>query len=165
MALPRPRPARVELRPLDQQTARAVLSGQRRADWSEGYPTAGDHDICRFLTDRPPPPGVPEVFKPFQIVVAAGAVVVGGIGCHRPPDHRGSVEIGYGIAPEWRNQGLVTEAVGVLVGLLTEEASVRRVLARTAPDNTPSQKVLRRNGFAEMGGQPDGFVLWERPLP
>lgn len=147
------------LRPLDLVTARAVLDDRRSADWSPGYPTAGDRDISRFLTDRPPPPGAPEVFHPYQIVVSASGIVVGGIGCHRPPDESGSVEIGYGIAPEWRNQGLTTEAVGLLVERLAT-AGVTTVTARTMPTNLASQAVLRRNGFTEgrLGG--DGFVLW-----
>ncbi len=159
MALPAARRTRIALRPLDLVSAHAVLEGRRSADWSPGYPTAGDRDISRFLTDRPPPPNAPEVFNPYQIVVSASGTVVGGIGCHRPPDETGSVEIGYGIAPEWRNQGLTTEAVGVLVDRLAA-AGVARVTARTAPTNLASQAVLRRNGFTEGGIGHDGFVLW-----
>jgi RimJ/RimL family protein N-acetyltransferase len=159
VALPAARRTRIALRPLDLVTARAVLDGRRSADWSPGYPTAGDRDISRFLTDRPPPPGAPEVFGPYQIVVSASGTVVGGIGCHRPPDDSGSVEIGYGIAPEWRNQGLTTEAVGLLVERLAS-AGVSTVTARTAPTNLASQTVLRRNGFDEGALGNDGFVLW-----
>jgi RimJ/RimL family protein N-acetyltransferase len=136
-----------------------VLDGRRSADWSPGYPTAGDLDISRFLTDRPPPPNAPEVFLPYQIVVSASGTVAGGIGCHRPPDETGSVEIGYGIAPEWRNQGLTTEAVGLLVERLAA-AGVAKVSARTAPTNLASQAVLRRNGFTQGRIGHDGFVPW-----
>ena len=138
MALPAARRTRIVLRPLDLVTARAVLDGRRSADWSPGYPTDGDRDISRFLTDRPPAPGAPEVFLPYQVVVSASGIVAGGIGCHRPPDETGSVEIGYGIAPEWRNQGLATEAVAMLVDRLSE-AGVPTVTARTTPTNLASR--------------------------
>lgn len=139
--------------------ARAVLDGRRQPDWSPGYPTEGDRDISRFLTDRPPPLGAAELFLPYQIVVADARTVVGGIGCHRPPDETGTVEIGYGIAPEWRNQGITSEAVGLLVERL-RDSGVRTVTARTAPANLPSQAVLRHNGFTQGGLGHDGFVLW-----
>ncbi|MDA8062030.1 MAG: GNAT family N-acetyltransferase [Actinomycetota bacterium] len=163
MVLHAARCTRVLLRPLDLAAARAVLDGRRAADWSSGYPTEGDRDISRFLTDRPPAPGALEVFLPYQIVVSASGLVAGGIGCHRPPDETGAVEIGYGIAPEWRNQGLTTEAVAVLVERLGG-AGVVTVTARTAPHNLASQAVLRRNGFAETGVGRDGFLLWVRSL-
>lgn len=157
MALTAAQPGRIVLRPLDRVMARAVLDGRRQPDWSPGYPTEGDRDISRFLTDRPPPAGASELYLPYQIVV--GGTVVGGIGCHRPPDETGAVEIGYGIAQEWRNQGLTTEAVEILVGRL-RDAGVRTVTARTAPANLPSQAVLRHNGFTQGGVGHDGFVLW-----
>ncbi len=163
MALPAAEPRRILLRPLEIEMARAVLSNDRRPDWSPGYPTEGDQDISRFLTDRPPPPEVPELFLPYQIVLARVGTVVGGIGCHRPPDGTGTVEIGYGIAPEWRNQGLTTEAVQVLVEML-RSGGVRKVTARTAPANLPSQSVLRNAGFSCSSRGDDGFVLWELAL-
>jgi len=151
---------RITLRPLGLDAARDVLEGRRQGDWATGYPTDGDRDISRFLTERPPAPGAAAVFLPFQIVVAASGTVVGGIGCHRPPDVTGSVEIGYGIAPEWRNRGLTTEAVALLLDSL-RSAGVRRVTARTAPDNRPSQAVLRHTGFSQTGVGHDGFLVWE----
>jgi RimJ/RimL family protein N-acetyltransferase len=163
VALPAEMPSRIALRPLDEAAARDVLEGRRRDDWSVGYPTDGDRDICRFLTERPPPPNVAPLFLPFQIVVAGSGTVVGGIGCHRPPDRTGSVEIGYGIAPEWRNQGLTSEAVRALLGGL-RTAGVKRVTARTAPDNEASQAVLRHADFSKRGVGHDGFILWERVL-
>ncbi len=163
MALPAAEPRRILLRPLGIEMARAVLGNDRQLDWSPGYPTEGDRDISRFLTDRPPPPEVPELFLPYQIVIAGPGTVAGGIGCHRPPDGTGTVEIGYGIAPEWRNRGLTTEAVQLLVGML-RSGGVRKVTARTAPANLPSQSVLRNAGFYFSGAGDDGFVLWELAL-
>ncbi len=86
---------------------------------------------------------------------------MGGIGCHRPPDAEWRVEIGYGIAEEWRNQGYTTEAVRTLVGSLGAEG-VTVVTARTSVDNEPSQAVLRRTGFEQAGVGIDGLIIWHR---
>jgi RimJ/RimL family protein N-acetyltransferase len=154
---------RILLRPLDEATARDVVDGRRHEDWSPGYPTDGDRDISRFLTERPPASDCATVFRPFQIVIAASGTVVGGIGCHRPPDVNGTVEIGYGIAAEWRNQGLTTEAVSALVDDL-RTTGVRRVVARTSPDNRASQAVLRHCGFVQRHVGHDGFLVWDLEL-
>ncbi len=88
---------------------------------------------------------------------------MGGIGCHRPPDARWRVEIGYGIAEEWRNQGYTTEAVRSLTSALGQ-AGVKLVIARTKVDNVPSQAVLRHTGFAQVSVGVDGLLVWHLPL-
>jgi RimJ/RimL family protein N-acetyltransferase len=163
MAMPAAPPPRIVLRPLDQATARAILDGERRPDWSGGYPTAGDRDIARFLFERPPTEGTPSLWLPHQILHSSTGTVIGGIGCHRPPDANGSVEIGYGIAAEWRNQGLTTEAAATLIRAFAG-AGVRTVVARTDADNIPSQAVLRHIGFARHGVGADGLLIWQRAL-
>ena len=140
-----------------------MLSGQRLPDWTAGYPTDGDRDVARWLVQPRGTGPVDPLFRPYQIVVAESGSVVGGIGCHRPPDSAGSVEIGYGIAPEWRNQGLTTEAVRILVDALAF-GGVRTVVARTDRANTASQAVLRRVDFVFVRVDPDGLLRWERPV-
>ncbi|HLH99597.1 MAG TPA: GNAT family N-acetyltransferase [Acidimicrobiales bacterium] len=154
---------RVALYDLDLSTAADILAGRRQDDWSAGYPTDGDRDIARWLVDHPPPAGTDPLYLPKQIVDARRGLVVGGIGCHRPPDRDRRVEIGYGVAPEARNQGLTSEAVRLLVAGL-RMAGVHTVVARTARDNPPSQAVLRHNGFVGVGVDPDGLLRWELRL-
>lgn len=154
---------RVELRPIDVTLARQILDGRRQQDWTDGYPTEGDRDIARLLFERPMRASEEPLWRPHQIVHAATGLVIGGIGCHRAPDPSGTVEIGYGIAPEWRNQGLTSEAVGLLVAALAD-AGVRTVVARTRTDNVASQAVLRHNAFVQGGAGPDGLLVWRLVL-
>lgn len=163
MALPSAPPPRVALRPLDAATARAILDGARQADWSAGYPTPGDRDIARFLFEHPRGKDRRTLWLPHQIVHTATRTVMGGIGCHRPPDATGRVEIGYGIAEEWRNQGYTTEAVRTLLSALAH-GGVKLVVARTDIDNRASQAVLRHTGFAQIGVGVDGLIIWHLPL-
>lgn len=63
----------------------------------------------------------------------------------------GSVEIGYGIAEENRGRGYATEAVGAAAAWALEQPGVCRVEAETEPNNTASQRVLEKCGFAPSG--------------
>jgi RimJ/RimL family protein N-acetyltransferase len=163
MALPSAPLPRVVLRPLDMATARAILDGEREPDWSPGYPTVGDRDIARFLFEHPRSADVRPLWLPHQIIDAATRTVIGSIGCHRPPDAKWRVEIGYGIAEEWRNQGYTTEAVRILVEALAA-SGVKLVIARTNVDNQPSRAVLRHTGFERVGVGIDGLIIWHLPL-
>lgn len=77
----------------------------------------------------------------------------------------GRVEIGYEIAPEFRGQGLATQAAGMLVEKAVSSGSVQIVQAQTLPGSNPSTAVLSKLGFRRAG---DGFEagagdtwLWE----
>jgi len=68
---------------------------------------------------------------------------------------RGMVEIGYGIASEHRGRGFATKAVGALLALARADGRISTVVAETAVDNLPSQRVLEKNGFVRVGGRID----------
>ena len=156
-------PLRVVLRDLEPDAAGDIIAGRRRPDWSPGYPTDGDRDIARWLVEHPLG-RVDTLYQPKQIVDGSSGLVVGGIGCHRPPSESATVEIGYGVAAEARNRGITTEAVRILVEALGQ-AEIRLVTARTDVDNPASQVVLRHNGFVQAGLDGDGLIVWHRPLP
>jgi ribosomal-protein-alanine N-acetyltransferase len=80
--------------------------------------------------------------------------VVGRVGFHAPPDAAGSVEIGYGVAPAHRRQGLATE---MAVGLIRwgAEQGATTCIASVRPDNAPSLAIIGRLGFVRIGEQMD----------
>ena len=80
--------------------------------------------------------------------------VAGRIGFHAAPDREGMVEVGYGVAPDRRRQGLATEMATGLIAWAHGQG-VRRVLASTQPDNLASQGVIDRLGFVRTGEQID----------
>ena len=93
------RTVRLVLTPLTFAQAVDVLSGARRPDWAQGYPTAGDRVIAGLLVagraaDEPDEPGM---WGPWVLRTRGEGVVIGGAGFHGPP-RQGAVEIGYGIA-------------------------------------------------------------------
>jgi [ribosomal protein S5]-alanine N-acetyltransferase len=67
----------------------------------------------------------------------------------RPKD--GEVELGYGTVSEHRNRGYATEAAAALVGWALGQPGVERVVARLAPDNVASVRVLEKAGLTREG--------------
>ena len=77
---------------------------------------------------------------------------------------RGSVELGYSIAPEYQRRGYASEAVRGLLGYAFADPQIRRVLAETLPDLTPSIGVLRKCGFTRtIGGSEPGVIRFTFP--
>jgi len=71
--------------------------------------------------------------------------------CFKGLDENGSVEIGYGISPEYWGNGYATEAVRAVVEWAEKQEGVNHIEAETAPDNKASQRVLEKCGFFPTG--------------
>ena len=131
--------ARLVLVPVEPDVARAVVSGDLsglRA--GSGWPHEDSLDGLRMAVEH----GASCWF------VTRDGVVIGDCGTHGPPDDRGDVEIGYGLAAPSRGQGFGTELVAGLSRWLLEQPGVRRVVAREVEaDNVPSRCALERAGF------------------
>lgn len=137
----------VLLIPFTVEAAAAVFEGRRNPDWADGYPTVGDVEMATRLsagTKRPVDDDFP--WSVYTTVVPESGRVVGGAGFHAEPDATGSVEIGYGIAEEFRGKGVATAAVSLLVDIARAHGA-SRVVAGTDPDNIASQRVLVKAGF------------------
>ena len=101
-------------------------------------------------------------------MIVAGGEAVGMCGIKRAPSADGEVEIGYGIAANRRRRGHMTRGLALVLAALRHDPAIRAVLAETAVDNLPSQRVLAGNGFERLGtrGDPaDGELLqWRKRL-
>ncbi|NNE06788.1 MAG: GNAT family N-acetyltransferase [Xanthomonadales bacterium] len=87
--------------------------------------------------------------------------LVGICGFKGRPDARGSVEIGYSILPQFRNQGIATEAVAALVGWAFAQGAVQEITAETFPHLKQSIRVLEKNGFHFAGkGSEHGVIRY-----
>jgi RimJ/RimL family protein N-acetyltransferase len=71
----------------------------------------------------------------------------------------GTVEVGYSVVEEFQRQGYASEAVETLVQWAFGHAEVQRVIAETLPELVASQGVLRKLGFARIGGS-SGPGIW-----
>ena len=77
-------------------------------------------------------------------------VIAGDLSFKGPPES-GSVELGYGLREGFCGHGYMTEAVKTVSRWALTQKGVTAVEAETAPENTASQKVLRRAGYAPTG--------------
>ena len=100
---------------------------------------------------------------PYLIIHRTDAILVGACGFKGPPDDDGVVEIGYGIAPAYRGQGLTTEAAAALSDLAISRPEVTGVRAHTYPEPNASTRILTKCGFIRTGefDDPVDGILWE----
>ena len=80
--------------------------------------------------------------------------------CFKGLSDDGSAEIGYGILPEFQNNGYATEAVMAVAKWALGEAGASRITAETEKENIASQKVLLKCGFKKVS---DDIYKYETP--
>jgi [ribosomal protein S5]-alanine N-acetyltransferase len=81
-----------------------------------------------------------------------------GWGGFKGPPRDGVVELGYAIAPGWRERGLATAAVRELLRDAFTIPEVSAVIAHTQAEPGPSVRVLENTGFVRRGEVPDDAV-------
>ena len=146
---------RLRLILLTRADADDMLAGRRQDRWHPAYPRRDDVDAASMVARD----DAVSTWGPRHVVL--GHQAVGSIGCFGPPDD-GETEIGFGLVPEVRGQGVATEALRALVA---EAARVDvRLRASVDPDNQASLRVLARCGFTELrGSNEDGELVLALP--
>ena len=83
----------------------------------------------------------------WAITVKGNPKLIGIIGHYRiqPENHR--CEIGYMILPQYNGQGIVTEAIKIVLEYGFEDMNMHSIEAVIDPDNIASERVLQKNGF------------------
>jgi len=76
------------------------------------------------------------------------STLIGAGGYFGPPSSDGTVEIGFSVMPSWRGHGYATEIAGKLTEHAFTDIRVKKVIARTVPENMASRKVLEKCGFS-----------------
>ena len=102
----------------------------------------------------------------LHLVVLKGAgesrTLIGSGGYKGPPSADGTVEVGYGIVSDHRRRGYASEATRGLLAHAFAMPAVRRVIAETLPELTPSIGVLEKCGFRLIGeGSEPGVIRFE----
>lgn len=157
--------ARLELVPLDDALAAAIVAGAPVPGGAADFPAEGDAvvaDIFQGLRLGTPPIAVATPERPWGFWVLRRKLDgqwVGGIGLKGEPVE-GAIEVGYGLVPSARGQGLAREAVEALCR--RAEARGVAVWAETEGENPASERVLAACGFV-LTARHAGGARWDRP--
>lgn len=102
----------------------------------------------------------------FQLIDRERGTTVGHAGFKGPPADDGSVEIAYGVSPEYQRQGYGTEAALSLVEYARASGRVRVVRAHTLPEPNASTRILKKSGFEMVGevSDPEDGRVWRWEL-
>src|SRR5688572_16364113 len=89
--------------------------------------------------------------------------LIGSGGYKGQPTPDGTVELGYEIAPDYRNQGLATEMTKGLMENAFRDERVNTIVAHTLGQNNPSTKVLQKCGFEKVDeiNDPEDGLIWK----
>lgn len=138
-----------------------LLGSDAPAGWPE-FPESVEFTLARLAEH----PHEADWWMHF-FLADGGALLVGSGGFVGPPVN-GVVEIGYEIAPEFRERGLAKAAAQAMIDKAAASGRVSTVIAHTVVDENPSAGVLRRLGFRCTGSvvhPEEGAVRrWERPV-
>jgi ribosomal-protein-alanine N-acetyltransferase len=116
--------------------------------------------LSRLRGSREPDPWI----HGFAVIDRNSRSVIGNASFTGPPDEEGTVEIAYGIVPDYQGRGYATEAAAALVAFAFGSEHVRLVRAHTLPKPNASTRVLAKCGFERVGevADPEGPVWrWE----
>ena len=88
--------------------------------------------------------------------------LIGNGGFKGKPTSDGTVEIGYSVLKEFQNLGYGTEAIQALVFWAFNHSEVQRIIAETLPELKPSQRLLEKCQFRNIGeGSEAGSIRFE----
>ena len=92
----------------------------------------------------------------YLFIDRSKGTLIGNGGYAGEPNEAGEVEVGYEVAPSYRNLGYASEAVRGMVDHALQVAEVTAVIAHTLAEENASVRVLRKVGF-----QWDGEIVSE----
>lgn len=92
--------------------------------------------------------------------------LIGSGGYKGKPTTDGTVELGYEIAPTYRNRGLATEMTKGLIENAFNDKRVKSIVAHTLGHENSSTKVLQKCGFKKVQeiNDPDDGLIWRWEL-
>lgn len=144
-------------------TQRLLIRPLETADSADLFAYRSDPDVVRFQMWKPADlrevrhfirdlrgltPGLPGVWYQFGIVEQASGRLVGDCGVHAPIDQHDTVELGLTLRTDAQRKGYACEALAALIAFCFATLHVRRIIARTHPDNTRAIALIKRCGFA-----------------
>ena len=144
---------RLTLRPASDEEMRALID----AEPDEGLKAAYGEMLAACLAH----PAQRQWYAAWFLELPNGTRV--GDLCFKGLSEEGTVELGYGLLPEFWGHGYATEAVCAVTRWAAKQPGVLRVEAETDPENLASQNVLKKAGFVPTGtvGEEGPRFVWK----
>jgi [ribosomal protein S5]-alanine N-acetyltransferase len=90
-------------------------------------------------------------YTDWELVLKSTNMAIGGMGFNGEPNEQGEAEVGYMIERGHQNKGFATEALKLMSSWALSQERVKSLVVHTYRDNLPSQKILIKSGFEEVG--------------
>ena len=87
----------------------------------------------------------------FGISLKQNDKIIGGLDLTNIDWEDKKAELGYWIGKRFRGQGLMTEAVNLMLGFGFRELKLHKIYARVFENNLVSMRVIEKNGFRREG--------------
>jgi len=120
------------------------------------WPCHPDVEGSKLILDEWLPQYENDNYYMWAIVLKEYGMPIGSIGAARFDDRVESVHVGYCIGRKWWRQGIVTEALGMLIRFFFDEVQVNRIDSRHDPNNPNSGKVMEKCGMVYEGTMREG---------
>jgi RimJ/RimL family protein N-acetyltransferase len=142
----------IALVPITPERAREIVSGDFGGlERAAGWPHTDTIDGLRLVESGAD-----------AWLVELDGIVIGDCGTTGPSGKE--VEIGFGLAAEYRGLGHGTAIVRVLAATLLERGGVQRIVAHTLLGNATSRRVLEKGGFV-LENERDGLARYASYAP
>jgi len=151
---------------------RVVLRQLRRADAEAVFAYRSLPEICRYQSWEPASVdelgqfidslseiglGAPGRWFQLAITKRDDGELIGDCGTHVLASDSSQAEVGITLAPHAQGQGLATEAVEALLGLLLGRLGLHRVIGSVDPRNAASLALMRRVGWRQEAHHVESF--------
>lgn len=138
-----------------------LLKVSVRSDWSEFGKKPLEYALKR-ITENP----AESAWCTYFPIHKKDNRLIGSCGYKGKPSDNGIVEIGYEIAPDYRNKGLATEIVRAFVANAFQNKKVKSIMAHTLANPNASTRVLEKCGFVKIGDLDNSEVgtVWKWEL-
>lgn len=147
---------RLVITPATEQEMQALIDNEENADVRAAY--------MQMQAGAKNDPKNANFYLPWVIRKKKEDAIMGDLG-FKGPAVRGAVEIGYGMKPEYRGRGYMTEAVDAMSMWAMGQQDVYFVDAQTEPQNAASQAILEKNGFQQTGPSAEGIGFRKESAP
>ena len=145
---------RLHIRPLTENDAQAFFAIRSHDEPENKFASVEEAKLCiqTFVRNNYENE---QVTFPLGITIKArqNDKIIGEIGCYRAKNcgQERTLEIGFGLAPEYQHKGYATEALQAVLAYHFAHFDIDRIQALTAPDNRSAIALLKRVGMKYEG--------------